>query len=165
MQVVERCAWIDNGYITARNCRGDGCLEGGRWSKHLGATSAPGVPSGSDRARDRGLLGPARRAIRCSPLVRERFGTPGLRRPDRARRDEGRAPAFGLCQERIPRARLRVLGRRSAAILCVTTPLKRFSFGVGGSGRQPIQSADPAGPVGGGGLAGPGGENGVSWKG
>ena len=102
-----------------------------------------GAARGSDEAEDRARFGPDGRAIRCSPLVRERFGTPGLGRPARARRDEGRARGFGLCQERIPRARLRVLGRPSAAIPCVTTPLKRFSFGVGGSGRKPIQSADP----------------------
>ena len=38
---------------------------------------------------------------------------------------------------------MRVLRRPNAATACVTSPPKRFCLGVGGSGRKPIQSADP----------------------
>ena len=47
-----------------------------------------GTPRGSNGAQDRGLLGPGGRAIRCSPLVRERLGTLGLRRSCRRPGDE-----------------------------------------------------------------------------
>ena len=87
---------------------------------------------------------------RCNPLQPARagaLGAGGLGRPAAAWRDEGRAPGSGLYQGCIPRHQLRVLGRPDAAIPCITSPLKWFSCGVGGSGRQPIQSADPAGPA------------------
>ena len=82
----------------------------------------------------------------CNPLQPARAGAlraGGLGRPARAWRDEGRDPGSGLYQERIPRRHLRVLGRPNAVIPCITSPLKWFSCGVGGSGRKPIQSADP----------------------
>ena len=83
---------------------------------------------------------------RCNPLQPARagaLGAGGLGRSAAAWRDEGRAPGSGLYQERIPRRHLRVLRRPDAATPCITSPLKWFSCGVGGSGRQPIQSADP----------------------
>ena len=83
---------------------------------------------------------------RCNPLQPARagaLGAGGLGRSAAAWRDEGRAPGSGLYQERIPRRHLRVLGQPDAAIPCITSPLKWFPCGVGGSGRQPIQSADP----------------------
>ena len=86
---------------------------------------------------------------RCNPLQPARagaLGAGGLGRSAAAWRDEGRAPGSGLYEERIPRRHLRVLGRPDAAIPRITSPLKRFSCGVGGSGRQPIQSADPGWP-------------------
>ena len=89
---------------------------------------------------------------RCNPLQPARagaLGAGGLGRSAAAWRDEGRAPGSGLYQERIPRRHLRVLRRPDAAIRCIASPLKWFSCGVGGSGRQPIQSADPQGPAGG----------------
>ena len=98
------------------------------WQYTSGPDLVPGPPPG-----------------RCNPLQSARAGAlraGGLGRPARAWRDEGRAPGSGLYQERIPRRHLRVLGRPDAAIPCITSPLKWFSCGVDGSGRQPIQSAE-----------------------
>ena len=98
-----------------------------------------GLTSGTDLV-PRALPG------RCNPLQPARagaLGAGGLGRSAAAWRDDGRAPGSELYQERIPRRHVRVLGRPDAAIPCITSPLKWFSCGVGGSGRQPIQSADP----------------------
>ena len=57
-----------------------------------------GTPSGPDGTQDRARFGPDGNAIRCSPHVRERFGTPGLGRPARARRDADGPEASGCAK-------------------------------------------------------------------
>ena len=57
-----------------------------------------GTPRCCNCTEDRARFGPDGRAIRCSPLVRERLGTPGLGRPARARRDADGPEASGCAK-------------------------------------------------------------------
>ena len=61
-----------------------------------------GTPNSSDWSQDRARFGPDGRAIRCSPLVRERLGTPGLGRPARASRDAD-GPQGSSCAKSVSR--------------------------------------------------------------